>query len=98
MVIASSTGAAMQMNAPQLAGELAKLATLRTGQYPTALEQLIWKLFRKDLAFLVNTRAQALNLTNALPKVFDLWDMPMTRYREDAFAERFAAFGGLQYN
>ena len=98
MVIASSTGAAMQMNAPQLAGELAKLATLRTGQYPTALEQLWWRLFRKDLAFLVSTRAQALNLTNALPKVFDLWDMPMTRYREDAFAERFAAFGGLQYN
>ena len=98
MVIASSTGAAMQINAPQLAGKRVQHGNARTGQYPTALEQLWWRLFRKDLAFLVNTRAQALNLTNALPKVFDLWDMPMTRYREDAFAERFAAFGGLQYN
>jgi hypothetical protein len=34
MVIASSTGAAMQMNAPQLDGELAKLATLSYWSVP----------------------------------------------------------------
>lgn len=65
VIVAKSAGAVSQMNAPALVETMSGIVN----NHPTGLEQLWWRLFRRELHFLISSRGHAVNLTNALPCV-----------------------------
>jgi hypothetical protein len=86
--VSVAAGAVSQTGIVPLAGAVKTLVDAAQGVGRDGSWTRIWRrLFHRDLYFLTQAHSQAAALTNALPQVRELWQMP----KIDGYLERFAS-------
>lgn len=94
-LIAQVLGRLAQATPPQLPDDVSTMLGIIRSDLPADVRQrLWWWFFRPELRFLTEVRTQSRQMTNAIPMIGKLWDLPPSH--NERFRKRFEQLSSLR--